>query len=28
LQKVDRTLLESRLPAAMFYNLIVAARKP
>jgi ubiquinone/menaquinone biosynthesis C-methylase UbiE len=28
LQKVDRTLLESRLPAAMFYNLIVTARKP
>jgi ubiquinone/menaquinone biosynthesis C-methylase UbiE len=28
LQKVDRTLLESRLPAAMFYNLILAAHKP
>jgi ubiquinone/menaquinone biosynthesis C-methylase UbiE len=28
LQKVDRSLLESRLPAAMFYNLIVAAHKP
>ncbi|HXC45033.1 MAG TPA: class I SAM-dependent methyltransferase [Solirubrobacteraceae bacterium] len=28
LQKVDRTLLESRLPAAIFYNLIVTARKP
>jgi len=28
LQKVDRTLLESRLPPAVFYNLIVTARKP
>jgi ubiquinone/menaquinone biosynthesis C-methylase UbiE len=28
LQRVDRRLLESRLPAAMFYNLIVTARKP
>jgi len=28
LQGVDRRLLESRLPAAMFYNLIVAAHKP
>ncbi len=28
LQGVDRRLLESRLPAAMFYNLIVTARKP
>ena len=28
LQKVDRALLESRLPAALFYNLIVTARKP
>lgn len=28
LQKLDRTLLESRLPAAIFYNLIVTARKP
>jgi hypothetical protein len=28
LQKVDRTLLESRLPPAIFYNLIVTARKP
>jgi ubiquinone/menaquinone biosynthesis C-methylase UbiE len=28
LQAVDRTLLEPRLPAAIFYNLIVSARKP
>jgi ubiquinone/menaquinone biosynthesis C-methylase UbiE len=28
LQKLDRTLLESRLPAAIFYNLMLAARKP
>jgi SAM-dependent methyltransferase len=28
LQQVDRALLEGRLPAALFYNLIVAARKP
>ncbi len=28
LQAVDRTLLEGRLPAAIFYNLIVSARKP
>ncbi len=28
LQKLDRTLLESRLPPAIFYNLIVTARKP
>jgi ubiquinone/menaquinone biosynthesis C-methylase UbiE len=28
LQAVDRVLLEPRLPAALFYNLIVAARKP
>jgi ubiquinone/menaquinone biosynthesis C-methylase UbiE len=28
LQKVDRRLLESRLPAAIFYNLIVTASKP
>jgi ubiquinone/menaquinone biosynthesis C-methylase UbiE len=28
LQKVDRRLLEGRLPAAIFYNLMVAARKP
>jgi SAM-dependent methyltransferase len=28
LQEVDRRLLESRLPAALFYNLLLAARKP
>ena len=28
LQKLDRSLLESRLPPAIFYNLIVTARKP
>ncbi|HEY1457574.1 MAG TPA: class I SAM-dependent methyltransferase [Solirubrobacteraceae bacterium] len=28
LQKVDRVLLESRLPSAIFYNLMIAARKP
>jgi ubiquinone/menaquinone biosynthesis C-methylase UbiE len=28
LQKLDRRLLESRLPAAIFYNLIISARKP
>jgi ubiquinone/menaquinone biosynthesis C-methylase UbiE len=28
LQKVDRALLEGRLPPAIFYNLIVTARKP
>jgi hypothetical protein len=28
LQHVDRVLLEPRLPAAIFYNLIVSARKP
>jgi ubiquinone/menaquinone biosynthesis C-methylase UbiE len=28
LQGLDRRLLESRLPAAIFYNLIVTARKP
>jgi ubiquinone/menaquinone biosynthesis C-methylase UbiE len=28
LQEVDRRLLESRLPAAIFYNLMIAARKP
>jgi ubiquinone/menaquinone biosynthesis C-methylase UbiE len=27
LQRLDRSLLESRLPAAVFYNLIVTARK-
>jgi SAM-dependent methyltransferase len=28
LQKVDRAVLEPRLPPAVFYNLLVAARKP
>ncbi|HEV7585719.1 MAG TPA: class I SAM-dependent methyltransferase [Solirubrobacteraceae bacterium] len=28
LQKLDRRLLEPRLPAAIFYNLMLAARKP
>ena len=28
LQALDRRLLESRLPAAIFYNLMLAARKP
>jgi len=28
LQELDRWLLESRLPAAIFYNLMLAARKP
>jgi len=28
LQELDRRLLESRLPAAVFYNLLLAARKP
>jgi SAM-dependent methyltransferase len=28
LQDLDRRLLESRLPPAMFYNLLIAARKP
>jgi ubiquinone/menaquinone biosynthesis C-methylase UbiE len=28
LQQLDRRLLESRLPAAVFYNLMLAARKP
>jgi ubiquinone/menaquinone biosynthesis C-methylase UbiE len=28
LQKLDQTLLESRLPAAIFYNLIITASKP
>jgi ubiquinone/menaquinone biosynthesis C-methylase UbiE len=28
LQEVDRRLLEPRLPAAIFYNLMLAARKP
>ncbi|HEV2980564.1 MAG TPA: methyltransferase domain-containing protein, partial [Solirubrobacteraceae bacterium] len=28
LQTLDRRLLEARLPAALFYNLMIAARKP
>src|SRR5262249_59813880 len=28
LQAVDRTLLETRLPPAIFYNLMLSARKP
>jgi hypothetical protein len=28
LQRVDAALLEGRLPAAVFYNLMIAARKP
>ena len=28
LQELDRRLLESRLPAAIFYNLMIAAQKP
>jgi len=28
LQKVDRTLLEGRLPATIFYNLLLSARRP
>jgi SAM-dependent methyltransferase len=28
LQKVDRAVLEPRLPAALFYNLLLCARKP
>ena len=28
LQDLDRRLLESRLPPAIFYNLLIAARKP
>jgi hypothetical protein len=28
LQKVDRGLLEGRLPATIFYNLLLSARKP
>jgi hypothetical protein len=27
-QAVDRRLLESRLPAAIFYNLMICGRKP
>jgi hypothetical protein len=28
LQALDRRLLEGRLPAAVFYNLVLSARKP
>jgi hypothetical protein len=28
LQKVDRGLLEGRLPATIFYNLLLSARRP
>jgi hypothetical protein len=28
LQEVDRRVLEPRLPAEIFYNLMLAARKP
>ena len=28
LQKLDRRLLEPRLPPAIFYNLMLSARKP
>jgi hypothetical protein len=28
LQGLDRRLLESRLPPAIFYNLLICARKP
>ncbi len=28
LQGLDRRLLESRLPPAIFYNLLISARKP
>ena len=28
LQALDRTVLEQRLPAAIFYNLLISARKP
>ena len=28
LQRVDRSLLEPRLPPRIFYNLMLAARKP
>ena len=28
LQAVDRAVLEPRLPAALFYNLLLSARKP
>ena len=28
LQRVDTSLLEPRLPASLFYNLVLSARKP
>jgi hypothetical protein len=28
LQALDRQLLEGRLPAGAFYNLVISARKP
>ena len=28
LQALDRSLLEPRLPAALFYNLLISARAP
>jgi hypothetical protein len=28
LQRLDRAVLEGRLPPAIFYNLLVSARKP
>jgi hypothetical protein len=28
LQKVDRSVLEPRLPPQLFYNLMLAARRP
>ena len=28
LQRVDRRVLEGRLPPAIFYNLLLAARRP
>jgi hypothetical protein len=28
LQRVDSALLEPRLPASLFYNLVLSARKP
>jgi hypothetical protein len=28
LQRLDRSLLEPRLPAALFYNLLLSARAP
>jgi len=28
LQEIDRRLLEGRLPAALFYNLLLSGRRP